>query len=119
MVVPGWWSVRSGLRPLARFAESLKRRRQGDLGPLEHPVRHRELKPLSEALDDLLAQVRRKLDRERVFVQDAAHEIRTPLAVVGARRTCSRTRPAPEERRRAQGLLNQAMARASISRTSC
>ena len=113
VVVPGWWSVRSGLRPLARFAESLKRRRQGDLGPLEHPVRHRELKPLSDALDDLLAQLRRKLDRERVFVQDAAHEIRTPLAVVGTQAHVLAHASCPEERRRAQGLLNQAIARAS------
>ncbi|RYY71615.1 MAG: HAMP domain-containing protein, partial [Comamonadaceae bacterium] len=113
VVIPVWWSVRSGLRPLAQFAASLKGRRQGDLGPVQHPVRHTELKPLSEALDDLLAQLRRKLDRERVFVQDAAHEIRTPLAVVGTQAHVLAHASCAQERSRAQALLNQAIARAS------
>ncbi|HYE40813.1 MAG TPA: HAMP domain-containing sensor histidine kinase [Ramlibacter sp.] len=113
VLVPVWWSVRSGLRPLSQFAAALKDRRQGDLGPVRHPVRHSELKPLSEALDDLLAQLRRKLDRERVFVQDAAHEIRTPLAVVGTQAHVLAHASCAEERQRAQVLLNQAIARAS------
>lgn len=113
VVIPVWWSVRSGLRPLAQFAASLKGRRQGDLSPVEHPVRHRELKPLSDALDDLLAQLRRKFDRERLFVQDAAHEIRTPLAVVGTQAHVLAHASCAEERKRAQALLNQAIARAS------
>lgn len=113
VLFPVWWSVRSGLRPLARFAQALKGRRQGDLSPVQYPVRHSELKPLSDALDDLLAQLRRKLDRERVFVQDAAHEIRTPLAVVGTQAHVLAHASCPEERGRAQALLNQAIARAS------
>lgn len=113
VVLPVWWSVRSGLRPLAQFAGALKARRQGDLGPVQHPVRHSELKPLSEALDDLLAQLRRKLDRERVFVQDAAHEIRTPLAVVGTQAHVLANASCAQERQRALDLLNQAIARAS------
>lgn len=113
VLVPVWWSVRSGLRPLAQFAAALQGRRQGDLGPVRHPVRHSELKPLSEALDDLLGQLRRKFDRERLFVQDAAHEIRTPLAVVGTQAHVLAHAACPEERQRAQALLNQAIARAS------
>jgi two-component system sensor histidine kinase QseC len=113
VALPVWWSVRSGLRPLAQFASALKARRQDDLGPVQHPVRHRELKPLSEALDGLLAQLRRKLDRERVFVQDAAHEIRTPLAVVGTQAHVLAHASCAEERQRALALLNQAIARAS------
>jgi two-component system sensor histidine kinase QseC len=113
VVLPVWWSVRSGLRPLAQFASALKGRRQGDLSPVQHPVRHSELKPLSEALDGLLAQLRSKLDRERLFVQDAAHEIRTPLAVVGTQAHVLAHASCADERQRALALLNHAIARAS------
>ena len=113
VVLPVWWSVRTGLRPLEQFAHALKGRRQGDLAPVGHAVRHRELQPLSEALEDLLAQLRQKLDRERLFVQDAAHEIRTPLAVVGTQAHVLAHAPAAEDRERALALLNQAIARAS------
>lgn len=113
VLVPVWWSVRSGLRPLERFASALRMRPQGDLRPIAHPVRHRELLPLSEALDDLLAQLRHKLDRERVFVQDAAHEIRTPLAVVETQAHVLAHAAGADERERAHALLNEAIARAS------
>lgn len=113
VVVPVWWSVRSGLKPLARFADALRGRHQGDLRPVEHPVRHRELQPLADALEGLLAQLRQKLDRERAFVQDAAHEIRTPLAVVGTQAHVLAHACGSEERARAHALLNQAIERAS------
>ncbi len=113
VLLPVWWSVRSGLRPLEQFARALRSRRQGDLSPLAHPVQHRELQPLSEALDDLLGQLRQKLDRERSFVQDAAHEIRTPLAVVGTQAHVLANANSADERLQAEVLLNQAIARAS------
>lgn len=113
VVLPVWWSVRSGLRPLALFARALRSRRQDDLSPLGHPVRHRELLPVADALDGLLAQLRHKLERERAFVQDAAHEIRTPLAVVGTQAHVLAHASDPAERQRALSLLEQAIARAS------
>jgi two-component system sensor histidine kinase QseC len=113
VLLPVWWSVRSGLRPLEQFARALKGRRQGDLAPVAYPVRHRELEPLNDALEDLLAQLRQKLDRERVFVQDAAHEIRTPLAVVGAQAHVLAHASGAPEREQALALLEQAIARAS------
>lgn len=108
-----WWSVRRGLRPLEQFARALQQRGQGDLSPVAHPVRHRELVPLKDALDALLAQLRQKLERERAFVQDAAHEIRTPLAVVGTQAHVLAHADDAGERARSQELLNQAIARAS------
>lgn len=113
VIVPVWWSVRSGLRPLAQFADTLRGRHHGDLRPVEHPVRHRELRPLADALEGLLARLRQKLDGERAFVQDAAHEIRTPLAVVSTQAHVMAHAASDDERRRAYGLLNQAIARAS------
>ncbi|MEP6790164.1 MAG: ATP-binding protein [Ramlibacter sp.] len=113
VIVPVWWSVRSGLRPLAQFANALTGRRQGDLRPVDHPVRHLELQPLSDALENLLGQLRQKLERERMFVQDAAHEIRTPLAVVSTQAHVLANASSADERQRAHALLDKAIARAS------
>ncbi len=79
-----WLSVRNGLRPLQQLADRIRRRTAGDLQPVGFDARHRELRPLVQALDALLGQARAQLQRERAFVQDAAHEMRTPLAVISA-----------------------------------
>lgn len=113
VLLPVWWSVRSGLRPLARFADGIARRSPGDLQPLAFEVRHREIKPLARSLDALLEQLRQRFERERVFVQDAAHEIRTPLAVIATQAHVLARAPRAEERERAAALLGQAIARAS------
>src|SRR5690606_17414870 len=74
---------------------------------------HRELRPLEQSLDHLFAQLRQKVERERVFVQDAAHEIRTPLAVINAQAHVLARSPDAAERAQAQAHLEQAIARTS------
>lgn len=41
-----------------------------------------EVRPLLDALNQLLTRVRSALQRERTFTADAAHELRTPLAAI-------------------------------------
>lgn len=113
ILVPVWLSVRRGLQPLQAFAAKIAQRHPDDLRPTDFRVEHRELKPLAESIDSLLGRLRQRLDRERLFVQDAAHEIRTPLAVVGTQAHVLAHSPSEAERLRAHGLLNQAIARAS------
>jgi two-component system sensor histidine kinase QseC len=103
VLLPVWLSVRNGLRPLQQLANLIARRDKDDLQPVGFRARHRELKPLEQSLDHLFAQLRQKVERERAFVQDAAHEIRTPLA----------RSPIEEERMQAQAHLEQAIARTS------
>lgn len=113
VLLPVWLSIRTGLKPLQRFAGAIARRQPDDLRPLEDVPPHRELRPLSDALDALLERLRLRLDRERVFVQDAAHEIRTPLAVVMTQAHVMAHAPSAEERARAYALLTGAIDRAS------
>lgn len=106
-----WLSVRNGLRPLQALADRIAGRPAGDLQPVGFDARHRELRPLVQALDTLLESARHKLQRERAFVQDAAHEMRTPLAVITAQAHVLARSQDAGERTVAQQQLDQAVFR--------
>ncbi len=113
VLIPVWLSVRNGLRPLQQLARRIAQRSTDDLQPVGFNARHRELKPLEQSLDTLLARMRQKVERERAFVQDAAHEIRTPLAVINAQAHVMARSQSEDERTQAQAHLEQAIARTS------
>ncbi len=46
------------------------------------PAAHDEVRRLGETLNEMLARLRHSYERERRFVADASHELRTPVAVV-------------------------------------
>lgn len=77
-----WLAVGWGLRPLARMAQLLKNRAPDNLSPLLLAPLPLELEPVSASLNRLLHQVDQLLEREKRFIADAAHELRTPLAVL-------------------------------------
>lgn len=83
LVFPAWWSLRVALRPWRQLSENVAARGPRDLQPLSPVPRHRELQPLVQALNDLLARLQASSLRERNLVADAAHELRTPLAALG------------------------------------
>ncbi|MBT2333811.1 HAMP domain-containing histidine kinase [Variovorax paradoxus] len=108
-----WLTVRASLRPLQQLARRIEERPSDDLSAVGVPARYRELKPLVQALDALLSRLRGTVARERAFVQDAAHEIRTPLAVINAQAHVLAHAQDPAERALAETQLNQAIARTS------
>ncbi|MDM0113008.1 ATP-binding protein [Variovorax sp. J22R133] len=108
-----WLPIRRGLRPLQTLASRIAARDANDLSPVGVEARYRELKPLVGALDDLLQRLRLKVERERAFVQDAAHEIRTPLAVINAQAHVLAHAANEAERTQAEAQLNLAIARTS------
>ena len=75
-----WLGVAQGLHPLTRLAEQLRDRPAHDLGPLEESATPREVQPLVQALNGLLARVETLLSSQQRFVADAAHQLRTPIA---------------------------------------
>ncbi|MGJ7546421.1 sensor histidine kinase [Variovorax sp. LT1R16] len=108
-----WLAVRHGLKPLQRLADRIARRSVADLSPVGFDPRYAELTPLVGALERMLGQLRGRLERERAFVHDAAHELRTPMAVIAAEAHALVGAESPADRQRARAHLEQAIARAS------
>jgi signal transduction histidine kinase len=79
-----WLAVRAGLRPLLKLSDDLQARRPDDLQPITLRHVYAELAPVIHGLNTMLARLRLLLQRERDFLADAAHELRTPVAVLTA-----------------------------------
>lgn len=79
-----WWNVRTGLQPLQRLRQALLRRDAQTLTPVRLSDTPQELQPLLDALNNLLQRLALRMQIERRFTADAAHELRTPIAAIRA-----------------------------------
>ena len=75
-----WAGIRAGLAPLARLENLVEDRAPNDLTPLRIDAAPQELRSLARALNGLLAAVHESVTAQRRFVNDAAHQLRTPMA---------------------------------------
>ena len=90
-----WFGVGSGLLPLERLRQALASRTAETLTPIPDKPMSRDLLPLVNTLNHLLARMSETISRERRFTSDAAHELRTPLTAIKthlqvARITCGK-----------------------------
>ncbi len=74
--------VAKEFRPLKKISSDLQNRNSDDLSPLDYSTAPAEVRPLLEALNRLLEKVAAMLQKERSFISDSAHELRSPLTAL-------------------------------------
>ncbi|MGD9658535.1 MAG: sensor histidine kinase [Methylocystis sp.] len=118
-----WFAVRWGLSPLRRVAEQASRINMNSLDQrLDATDVSSEVGPLVDAVNDALARLDAGVARQRRFTANAAHELRTPVSVLGVRLD------APEEptfkndlkrdHRRIRNIVEQLLASARLGEQS-
>jgi signal transduction histidine kinase len=99
-----WLVVRWSLLPVVTIQSAIRSRDAYDLTPLPDARLPGEVRPLVDSFNRLLGRLEHTLDTERRFLTEAAHELRTPLAVLLTHaqfaqraRTIEEARPALEQ----------------------
>jgi two-component system sensor histidine kinase TctE len=72
--------IRRGMAPLKRLTGQLENRSVNALSPIGMTQAPSEVHALVQAINGLLGEVERSVHQEKRFINDAAHQLRTPLA---------------------------------------
>jgi signal transduction histidine kinase len=93
------WGVRRGLAPLHELAAqaSVISVRNWDFRPPPDSLLLRELAPLTRAIETVLDRLRDSFRQQRDFTSDAAHELKTCVAIVKSTLQSLLQRPRPEQ----------------------
>ncbi|MDV6331194.1 ATP-binding protein [Asticcacaulis sp. 201] len=108
-----WLGIKWGLRDLQDFAQAVRSRSSRDLSPIHFVKTPAEIMPLAASLNSLLTDLGRSLEQERRFTDNAAHEMRTPLATLGAQANVILNARNATERTTAAIQLSKGVKRAS------
>src|ERR1019366_1009888 len=94
-----YWLTRAALSPVERLRRQVAAiSARGSVAGVEVPRTRDEVAALAGTMNDLLSRLRRTLDRERAFVDDASPELRSPPAVrPGKLELAGRPGRSPEE----------------------
>lgn len=104
-------AVRRGLRPLQSASEEIESRSLQRLDPIALDAVPREAVSFVRALNDLFARLRVAASAQRAFVEDAAHQLRTPLSTLLVESSQALARPHPPEMRPTLNRLHAAAER--------
>lgn len=108
-----WVAVSRGLAPVRRAAAEVKARDMNTLQPIDDAALPQEIQPLTHALNDLLARLKKATETQRAFVADAAHELRTPLTALRLQTQLAERAVDADERKAAFADLKNGLERAT------
>ena len=108
-----WLGIRFGLKDLTHFAADIRRRSPDDLSRIGNDALPVEIAPVAESVNQLLDKLERSLAQERLFTDNAAHELRTPLAALVVQTDVIRNARTDAERLPLLEDLSQGVGRAS------
>jgi signal transduction histidine kinase len=98
----GWWITTKAIGPIEQISSAAVKISQGNLAErISGDRRNNEFGRLVSVLNSTFARLEAAFERQRKFTADAAHELRTPLAVIisETQKALSRQR-SPEDYRR-------------------
>lgn len=100
------------LRPLARLRQELESRPADDLRPLDALALPSEVRPLVVAVNRHMARYAEMARTQRQFLDDASHQLRTPLSVLRTQVDFALRETDPVEVRRALVAMHEGLDRA-------
>ncbi len=106
-----WFSINRGLNPLGALTREIATREPENLMLLDARSAPWEVRPMVQALNELLLRMTHTLEGERRFTANAAHELRTPLAAIQAQLYVVRAAQGEVERARALDQLQRGVER--------
>jgi signal transduction histidine kinase len=97
------WGIRRGLSPLQQLASQagLVSTRNWELHLPDDALEIKELRPLTQSMTTMLARLQHSFDQQREFLGNAAHELKTPVAVLKSTLQSLLQRPRASEEYRA------------------
>lgn len=103
-LVGGFWLADHAMRPVAEIARAARDITEKDLGRRLNIPGRDELADLAATFDSMISRLQSAFERQRRFVADASHELRTPVTIINleAGRALEGQRPAEEYRRALQ-----------------
>ena len=72
--------INHGLAPLHKLADDISQRSSSDLSPIPDSHVFTEVKTLTDTINDLLGKLSTAMTSQQRFINNAAHQLRTPLA---------------------------------------
>jgi signal transduction histidine kinase len=108
-----WLALNGGLLALRQLLSEIGQRSMRDLSALPLDPWPRDLHPLVRSINLLFERIERALHQERRFLDDAAHQLRTPLSVVKLQAQMIAGETDAAERRALIAELNAGVDRAS------
>jgi signal transduction histidine kinase len=108
-----WLSLTDGLQALRRLVAEIGRRGSHNLRPVDAAALPRDLMPLASSVNDLMQRIEESREHERRFIDNAAHQLRTPLAALSLQAQLIEQEDDPAER-----AIQMAHMRAGVARAA-